>query len=106
MIGAFPPVLRFRGGFRGHESGRDTASSFARAFVIEVMDRHCGDLALTSALACGAEICLVPGIPHDLETIGAWLKHDLYSHLPFHEVADSKYTIDPVPLKLAGPLAG
>lgn len=61
------------------DSIRDTASSFSRAFVIEVMGRHCGYLALTSALACGAEICLVPEIPYNLDTIGARLKHDISS---------------------------
>lgn len=59
------------------DSIRDTASSFSRAFVIEVMGRHCGYLALTSALACGAEVCLVPELPYNLDTIGARLKHDI-----------------------------
>jgi 6-phosphofructokinase 1 len=59
------------------DSIRDTASSFSRAFVIEVMGRHCGYLALTTALACGAEICLVPEMPYNLDTIGARLKHDI-----------------------------
>ena len=48
------------------DSIRDTATSFSRAFVIEVMGRHCGYLAMVSALACGAEICLVPEIDYDL----------------------------------------
>lgn len=59
------------------DSIRDTASSFRRAFVIEVMGRHCGYLALVSALSCGAEICLVPEVPFDLDKIGARLKHDI-----------------------------
>ncbi|RYD23984.1 MAG: ATP-dependent 6-phosphofructokinase [Verrucomicrobiaceae bacterium] len=59
------------------DSIRDTASSFRRAFVIEVMGRHCGYLALTSALACGADVCLVPEMPYNLDTIAARLKHDL-----------------------------
>ncbi len=59
------------------DSIRNTASSFSRAFVIEVMGRHCGYLALTSALACGAEICLVPELPYNLDTIGARIKCDL-----------------------------
>lgn len=59
------------------DSIRDTASSFRRAFVIEVMGRHCGYLALTSALACGAEVCLVPELPYNLDTIAARLKYDL-----------------------------
>lgn len=59
------------------DSIRDTASSFSRAFVVEVMGRHCGYLALVSALACGAEVCLVPEVPYDLEKIGARLKHEI-----------------------------
>lgn len=59
------------------DSIRDTASSFSRGFVIEVMGRHCGYLALTSALSCGAEICLVPELEYDLNAIGARLKHEL-----------------------------
>ncbi len=48
------------------DSIRDTASSFKRAFVIEAMGRECGYLALVSALTSGAEMCLIPEIPHDL----------------------------------------
>ena len=59
------------------DSIRDTASSFSRAFVVEVMGRHCGYLALTSALSCGAEICLVPEMPYDLDTIGARLRDEI-----------------------------
>jgi len=49
------------------DSIRDTASSFGRAFVIEVMGRECGYLALVSALTSGAEMCLIPEIAYDLE---------------------------------------
>jgi 6-phosphofructokinase 1 len=59
------------------DSIRDTASSFSRAFVIEVMGRHCGYLALTSALSSGAEICLVPELEYDLDSIGARLRHQI-----------------------------
>lgn len=48
---------------------RDTASSFARAFVIEVMGRECGYLALTSAVANGAEMCLIPEVEYNLENL-------------------------------------
>jgi len=58
------------------DSIRDTASSFSRAFVIEVMGRHCGYLAMVSALASGAEVCLVPELPYDLDAIGARLLED------------------------------
>ncbi|MEP4077112.1 6-phosphofructokinase [Haloferula sp.] len=59
------------------DSIRDTATSFSRAFVIEVMGRHCGYLAMVSALASGAEICLTPELPYDLDSIGARLKHQI-----------------------------
>lgn len=39
---------------------KDTASSHQRAFLIEVMGRNCGYLALQSGLAGGAELILVP----------------------------------------------
>ncbi|HIC43476.1 MAG TPA: ATP-dependent 6-phosphofructokinase [Sulfurimonas sp.] len=48
---------------------RDTASSFKRAFVIEVMGRDCGYLALVSALTSGAEMCLIPEIAYDLDSL-------------------------------------
>ena len=50
------------------DSLRDTASSFSRAFVVEVMGRDCGYLTLVSALTSGAEMCLIPEIPYDLDT--------------------------------------
>ena len=48
---------------------RDTASSFSRAFVIETMGRECGYLALTSAVANGAEMCLIPEVEFNLENL-------------------------------------
>jgi len=48
---------------------RDTASSFKRAFVIEVMGRECGYLALTSAIANSAEMCLIPEIKYNLDSL-------------------------------------
>jgi 6-phosphofructokinase 1 len=59
------------------DSIHDTATSFRRAFVIEVMGRHCGYLAMVSALSCGAEVCLTPEIPYDLEAIGRRLRREL-----------------------------
>lgn len=58
------------------DSIRDTASSFSRAFVIEVMGRDCGYLAMTSALATGAEVCLVPEIPYDLDSIAERMRKE------------------------------
>ena len=48
---------------------RDTASSHGRIFVIEVMGRSCGLLAMETGLCCGAEEVIVPEIPFDLDEI-------------------------------------
>jgi 6-phosphofructokinase 1 len=48
---------------------RDTASSHGRIFVIEVMGRSCGLLAMETGLCCGAEEVLVPEIPFDLDAM-------------------------------------
>jgi 6-phosphofructokinase 1 len=40
-----------------------TAASHQRTFVVEVMGRHCGYLALMSALATGADALLIPEAP-------------------------------------------
>jgi 6-phosphofructokinase 1 len=44
-----------------------TAASHQRSFVIEVMGRHCGYLALMSSLATGANWVLIPESPPDTD---------------------------------------
>jgi 6-phosphofructokinase 1 len=39
---------------------RDTAGSHDLMFFVEVMGRHCGDIALSTAIASGAEIACLP----------------------------------------------
>ena len=48
---------------------RDTSSSHERTTVIEVMGRHCGDIALYAGLTGGAESILIPEIPVDMNKI-------------------------------------
>jgi len=48
---------------------RDTATSHERIFIIEVMGRESGQIALASGLAGGAESILVPELPFDLEDV-------------------------------------
>jgi 6-phosphofructokinase 1 len=48
---------------------KDTASSHARAFVIEVMGRNSGYLASIAAIASGAEFALVPEREYDLAEV-------------------------------------
>jgi 6-phosphofructokinase 1 len=50
-----------------------TASSHQRAFLIEVMGRNCGYLALMAAIAGGAESVVLPEIEVDPEKIAAVL---------------------------------
>ncbi len=52
---------------------KDTASSHERAFIIEVMGRNCGYLALASGIACGAEAVIIPEIPYNLDKIAELL---------------------------------
>ncbi|XP_061112958.1 ATP-dependent 6-phosphofructokinase, muscle type-like [Conger conger] len=40
-----------------------TAQSHQRTFILEVMGRHCGYLALVTALACGADWVFIPEMP-------------------------------------------
>ena len=53
---------------------RDTATSHERIFIVEVMGRRRGFLALEVGLAAGAEIILVPEIPFDIDEICKKLK--------------------------------
>lgn len=46
-----------------------TARSHHRAIIIEMMGRDAGHLALRSAIAGGADICLIPEIPYNLENV-------------------------------------
>lgn len=48
---------------------RDTASSHERTFIIEVMGRHAGHIALWSGLAGGAESIIIPEDNYDMEKI-------------------------------------
>lgn len=50
---------------------RDTAQAFDRFFLIEVMGRHSGAIALHVGISCGAEGILVPETPTDLKALSA-----------------------------------
>ncbi len=53
---------------------KDTASSHRRAFIVEVMGRHSGYLALMSGIAGGVEAVLVPEFATDIEKVSHKLK--------------------------------
>lgn len=46
-----------------------TAASHHRVQILEVMGRDAGWIALYASIAGGAEVCLIPEIPYDLEKI-------------------------------------
>ncbi len=46
-----------------------TAASHNRVFVLEVMGRDAGWIALNAAVAGGAEVCLIPEFPYDIEKV-------------------------------------
>ncbi len=48
---------------------KDTASSHERAFIVEVMGRECGYIALMSAIITGAEAAIVPEVPVDYDKL-------------------------------------
>jgi 6-phosphofructokinase 1 len=54
---------------------RDTARSHRRCFLIEVMGRNSGYLALTTAISCGAEIAVIPEYFYNMKRIVDLLHH-------------------------------
>ena len=56
---------------------RDTSSSHRRISIVEVMGRHCGDLALSAAVAGGAEFVVVPERGFDKAALIAQIENGL-----------------------------
>ena len=54
-----------------------TASSHQRAFVVEVMGRNCGYLALITGITGGAEVVIVPEVETDPEAVAAELRAEM-----------------------------
>lgn len=48
---------------------RDTSYSHGRSNIVEVMGRHCGDIALYAGLAGGVESIIIPEVPFDIDAI-------------------------------------
>lgn len=46
-----------------------TAASHNRVFVLEVMGREAGWIAMNAAVAGGADVCLIPELPYDVEVV-------------------------------------
>ena len=65
---------------------RVTAAAMHRAFLVEVMGRHCGHLALVSGIAGGAEVIVIPEAPIDAEAVAAELRA-VYTRGKSHAIA-------------------
>ena len=76
---------------------KTTASSHQRAFLIEVMGRDCGYLALMASIAGGAEYTLIPEIEADPEEVAEKLRL-AYEHGKSHAIVvvaeGAKYNAD------------
>ncbi|PWN38996.1 putative 6-phosphofructokinase [Ceraceosorus guamensis] len=70
------------------DSISSTAASHSRAFVVEVMGRHCGWLALMAGIASGADYILVPERP----PIGDW-RDNMCEVLARHREVGKRKTI-------------
>ena len=55
---------------------RDTATSHERTFIIEVMGRECGNLALEVGIVCGAEIVIIPEVKFEIDKIVEEIKEE------------------------------
>ena len=53
---------------------RETSDSHERASLVTVMGRNCGDIAVHTALACGAEMVLIPEVKWSIEEVAEQIK--------------------------------
>jgi 6-phosphofructokinase 1 len=60
-----------------------TAESHNRVMIVEVMGRHAGWIAVSSAIASGAELVLTPEEPFDIDKVVKFLKHRHRAHASF-----------------------
>ena len=51
-----------------------TAASHNRLMILEVMGRYAGWIGLSAALAGGADVCLIPEIPYDINKVAEKVK--------------------------------
>ena len=55
---------------------RDTASSHHRVFIVNVMGRECGDIAMRVGVASGADAIVIPERPYDVKEIAETIKQN------------------------------
>ncbi len=63
-----------------------TAESHNRIMILEVMGRDAGWIALHSAVAGGAEVCLIPEIPYDINCVVNRIKERFHNNRGFANI--------------------
>jgi 6-phosphofructokinase 1 len=73
-----------------------TAASHNRILILEVMGREAGWIALHSAVAGGAEVCLIPEIPYNITKIVKRIHKRVSNHRGFVNIviAEGAHNID------------
>ncbi|KAE9987874.1 hypothetical protein EG328_001300 [Venturia inaequalis] len=84
-IGAYSSLHRI---CESVDSINDTAQSHQRAFVVEVMGRHCGWLALMSGISVGADFLFIPEKPP-----GRGWKQEMCELIKRHRAMGKRVTI-------------
>jgi len=69
-----------------------TAASHNRVFILEVMGRDAGWIALNAAVAGGAEVCLIPEFPYNIEKVKKSLEERFHHGRGFAVVVVSEGT--------------
>lgn len=77
---------------------RDTSASHARANIVQVMGRHCGDIALHAGLAGGAESIVVPEHGYDVHEIIDRIKRGIMRGKRHHIIVEAEGVGDPYSL--------
>jgi 6-phosphofructokinase 1 len=79
---------------------RVTASSHKRSFLVEVMGRRCGYLALVAGIAGGAEAIMLPHVPQSAEEVATAIR-DAYGRGKRHAIVVVAEGAEPNAAKLA-----
>ena len=73
---------------------RDTSESHGRAIVLQVMGRNCGDIALYSGIAGGAESIVIPEVELDTDAIIKKIKNGRKRGKKHHIIVAAERALD------------
>ena len=73
---------------------RDTSESHGRAIVLQVMGRNCGDIALYSGIAGGAESIIIPEVELDIDAIIKKIKNGRKRGKKHHIIVAAEGALD------------